>query len=77
VRLTDFPAIISRLSGGAVEYVIVGGVAATLHGSIEGTEFRYVTLRRLILLKRAAGRAKDLNMIGELEALLEEQERDR
>jgi hypothetical protein len=161
VTLTDFPALVTRLSDGGVEFVIVGGVAATLHGSAHITydldvvyrrtrenmerlaaalapirpylrgapaglpftldaetlsrglnftlttalgdldllgevagggsyealvaesesgstgraAFRYVSLRRLILLKRAAGRAKDLNMLAELEALLEEHER--
>ena len=160
MTLTDFPALVTRLSDGGVEFVIVGGVAATLHGSAhitydldvvyrrtrenmerlaaalapirpylrgapaglpftldaetlarglnftlttalgdldllgevagggtyenlfpeadvgrtDGVEFRYVSLRRLILLKRAAGRAKDLNMLAELEALLEEHE---
>lgn len=44
-------------------------------GTIEGVDFLCVSLRRLIVLKRAAGRPKDLNMIAELEALLEEQER--
>jgi len=33
-----------------------------------------VSLRRLIALKRAAGRPKDLVMLGELEALLDERE---
>jgi hypothetical protein len=36
-----------------------------------------VTLQQLIRLKRAAGRPKDLEAIAELEALLEEQRRDR
>jgi predicted nucleotidyltransferase len=161
VTLTDFPAAIRLLAAGGVEFIIVGGVAATIHGSahitydldvvygrtpqnierlatalvsirpylrgapdglpfrfdaatikrglnftlqtslgdldllgeatgegtyenllpdsvtgtIDGVEFRCVSLRRLILLKRAAGRPKDFNIIGELEALLEELER--
>src|SRR5205085_2020403 len=33
---------------------------------------RFVTLERLIQLKRAAGRPKDLEVIAELQALLEE-----
>ena len=37
-----------------------------------GIECRCVTLRRLILLKRAAGRPRDLDAIAELEAILEE-----
>ena len=47
----------------------------TVTGTLEGLEFHCVSLRRLILLKRAAGRRKDLNIIAELEALLEEQEK--
>jgi predicted nucleotidyltransferase len=38
-----------------------------------GTRCRVVTLERLIQLKRAAGRPKDLEIIAELQALLEEQ----
>jgi predicted nucleotidyltransferase len=36
--------------------------------------FRCVTLSKLIELKRAAGRPKDLNRLAELEAILEELE---
>jgi hypothetical protein len=36
------------------------------------TDLRVVTLRRLIRLKRAAGRPKDLEALDELEALLDE-----
>jgi predicted nucleotidyltransferase len=43
--------------------------------TIDGCEFHLVSLRRLIALKRAAGRSKDLNVLGELEALLEERDR--
>lgn len=38
-----------------------------------GVTCRFVTLEKLIVLKRSAGRAKDLEVIAELEALLEEQ----
>ena len=161
MTLTDFPAAIKLLSAGGVEFIVVGGIAATSHGSahitydldivyrrtpdnvdrlattlapihpylrgapeglpfrldagtitrglnftlqtslgdldllgevtgggtyeqlapetvtgtIDGVDFLCVSLRRLIVLKRAAGRPKDLNMVAELEALLEEQER--
>ena len=44
-------------------------------GALDGLEFHCVSLRRLIIRKRATGRRKDLNVIAELEALLEEQER--
>jgi predicted nucleotidyltransferase len=40
-----------------------------------GVTFRVVTLERLIQLKRAAGRPKDLEIIAELQALLEERNR--
>jgi len=40
-----------------------------------GFRFRVVTLERLIALKRAAGRPRDLEPIAELEALLEERRR--
>lgn len=47
----------------------------TIAAAIDGVEFRCVSLRRLILLKRAAGRPRDLAVVGELEALLDEQDR--
>jgi hypothetical protein len=40
-----------------------------------GIQCRFVTLERLIQLKRAAGRPKDLEVIAELQALLEERDR--
>ena len=40
-----------------------------------GVRCRFVTLERLIQLKRAAGRPKDLEVIAELQALLEERKR--
>jgi predicted nucleotidyltransferase len=40
-----------------------------------GVTFRVVTLERLIQLKRAAGRPKDLEDVAELQALLEERGR--
>src|SRR5687767_3257780 len=40
--------------------------------SVFGARCRFVTLEKLIELKRAAGRPKDLEAIAELEALLEE-----
>lgn len=156
--MTDFPALIGALSGAEVDYIIVGGLAATIHGSsrltqdidvvyaraeenlqrletalaphrpyprgappglpfewsattlarglnftlatdlgpidlfgeiagggtyeelqshsanvhIFGHEVRCVDLPRLIELKRAAGRPRDLEVIAELEALLDE-----
>lgn len=53
-----------------------GGYEQLLPHSIEieafGVKCRCVTLERLIQLKRAAGRPKDLEVIAELQALLEE-----
>lgn len=42
-----------------------------------GVQCRFVTLERLIQLKRAAGRPKDLEVIAELQALLEEKRRQK
>ena len=44
----------------------------TLEITVFGITCRVVTLERLIHLKRAAGRPKDLEAIAELQALLEE-----
>ena len=43
--------------------------------TVFGIAVRVVTLERLIQLKRAAGRAKDLEVIAELQALLDERRR--
>jgi predicted nucleotidyltransferase len=37
-----------------------------------GVKCRFVNLEKLIVLKRAAGRPKDFEVLAELEALLEE-----
>ncbi len=42
---------------------------------LEGYTCRVVSLRKLIDLKRAAGRAKDREALAELEALIEERDR--
>jgi hypothetical protein len=161
VTATDFPALIRLLTAGGVEFIVVGGVAAAMHGSahvtfdldvlygrspdnlerlaqalapvepylrgapsglpfhvdfatlarglnfmlttalgdldllgevagggtyerllpevetviIGGDSVRCVSLPRLIAMKRAAGRPKDLDMIAGLEALLDERTR--
>jgi hypothetical protein len=49
--------LLRRLTNHQVDFVVIGGVAANVHGS-------------LIRSKRAAGRYKDLLAIPELEALL-------
>jgi hypothetical protein len=82
--ITDIGAILRTPSAGEVEFVVIGGVAGTIHGSARGTfdlddhlvrreafgvTVRCVDLPTLIHLKRAAGRAKDLEAIAELEKL--------
>ncbi|MGH6913746.1 MAG: nucleotidyltransferase [Geminicoccales bacterium] len=57
--------------GGTYEHVLPETEAA----EIDHVEFRCISLRGLILLKRAAGRPKDINVIAELETLLEERGR--
>jgi predicted nucleotidyltransferase len=58
-----------------------GGAYETLEPFSEeltafGVRCHFVTLERLIQLKRAAGRPKDLEIIAELQVLLEERNRD-
>jgi hypothetical protein len=45
-----------RLNEAGVEYILIGGIAATIHG----------------LAKRRAGRPKDLEMIAQMECLRQE-----
>ena len=58
----------------------IGGYDAVARESIAvellGTTYRMINLDALIRAKRAAGRAKDLEVIAELEALREERERE-
>ena len=62
--------VLGEIAGG-------GGYEALLPHSPElsvfGTVFRCLNLEKLIHVKRAAGRPKDLEAIAELEAILEEQ----
>ncbi|MFP5264225.1 MAG: hypothetical protein ACLGJB_20270 [Blastocatellia bacterium] len=44
--MTDFPALISLLAGSRVEFIIVGGAAATAHGSARLTRDLDVVYRR-------------------------------
>lgn len=81
--MTDFAGLLRALAERHVEFVLVGGAAAIAHGSARHTVTIHVfgirclclTLERLIQVKRAAGRPKDLAAIAELEALLEERGR--
>ena len=70
-RLGDLDLLGEVVGGGTYDALVGESVLATL----EGHEVRCVSLRRLIALKRAAGRPKDLDMLAGLEALLEERER--
>lgn len=44
--MTDFPALIRTLAEGGVEFIIVGGAAATAHGSARLTQDLDVVYRR-------------------------------
>jgi predicted nucleotidyltransferase len=48
---------------------------STLEVTVAGLTCRCVTLDRLIQLKRAAGRPKDLEAIAELQAILDERQK--
>ena len=50
-------------------------LSATTELTAFGVTCRYVTLEKLIDLKRAAGRPRDFDALAELEALLEERDR--
>jgi hypothetical protein len=83
----EFESALQALCDGGVEFVIIGGVAAALHGSARLTDdldIYYVRsaeafarrvaaldLRALIRAKRATGRQKDAAALPELESLLE------
>lgn len=69
--LGDLDLLGDVAGGGGYENLIADAESAV----IAGVEVRYVPLRRLIALKRAAGRPRDLDMIAALEALLEERNR--
>ncbi len=71
--LGSFDALGEVTGGGRYEDLL----PHTLDIDVFGITCRFVTLRKLIQLKRAAGRPRDLNAIAELEALLEETERER
>ena len=81
---TDFQELIRVLAQADIEFIIVGGAAATVHGSARLTSDLDIVYRRsdenisrLIRVKRAAGRPKDFEAIAELEALLEESKQSR
>ena len=69
---------VQALVDGEVDFVIIGGWSAVIHGSAYQTNDLIGTLDlpALIQAKRASGRAKDLCVIPELESLLEARESD-
>ncbi len=93
--LASLEQIVAVLNAQQVEFILIGGLAAAIHGSTRstvdvdvvyrrtddnvqrlgrsalGVRCRCVTLERLIQLKRAAGRPKDLEAIAELQLILE------
>jgi predicted nucleotidyltransferase len=98
--MTDFPSLLRALGAAGVEFIVVGGAAATAHGSARltldldvvyrrtpenmarsetftlfGIACRCLSLERLIQVKRATGRVKDLEALAELEAIAEERRR--
>ncbi len=71
-RLGDLDLLGEVAGGGGYEDLL----QHTRRIRVFDTEVAVVTLPQLIRLKRAAGRPKDLMALAELEALLEEQDRD-
>jgi predicted nucleotidyltransferase len=64
--------LLAEVSGGGTYEELL---PFTEEKTVFGITCRVVTLERLIQLKRAAGRPKDLEVIAELQALLEERRR--
>lgn len=69
--LGDLDLLGEITGGGGYEQLLPDSVEAPLFG----VPCRYLGLEKLILVKRAAGRPKDLQAIAELEALKEERDR--
>jgi hypothetical protein len=81
----DLAQIIPPLVRAKVDFILIGGMAAILHGSARVTFdveafdvcFKCVDLPTLIRIKEAAGRPKDREAVAELRVLLEESEKKR
>jgi predicted nucleotidyltransferase len=69
--LGDIDLLGEIIGGGTYEQLL----AATVEIDLFGFHCRCVTLEKLIYLKRSAGRAKDLEVLAELEAITEERQR--
>ncbi len=87
-RVTDFRRLIETLSTADVDYILVGGVATTVHGSVRLTADIDIVYARdrgnrptgeslESVRALSARRPKDLESIAELEAILEERDRTR
>lgn len=66
--------LLGEVTGGGRYEDLIG---ATIELTTFGVTTRYVTLEKLIALKRAAGRPRDFDAIAELEALREERDANR
>ena len=44
--MTDFPRVIKALADGEIEFIVIGGLAATIHGSSTGTSDIDIVYRR-------------------------------
>ena len=59
--------VLGILEGAGVRYLVVGGVAAVLHGHLRTTAV--LGLADLIEMKRRSGRPRDLEDVAALEAI--------
>ena len=71
-RIGDLDLLGEITGGGGYQQLF----AETVEAPLFGVSCRYLGLEKLIQVKRAAGRPKDLEAIAELEALLEERDRN-
>ena len=71
--LGDLDLLGEAAGGGTFENLSKHAVSLRVFGS----EIQVVTLEQLIQLKRAAGRARDMQAVAELEALLEERRKQQ
>jgi len=65
--------LLGEIAGGGSYQQLIG---ETIEVEVAGVECRCLNLERLIKVKRAAGRPKDLEVIAELEQILDESQQD-
>jgi hypothetical protein len=72
ILVTDLGALdlLGEIAGGGYEDLLPFSISLRLYG----VECPCLGLERLISIERAAGRPKDLEVLAELEAILEEQQ---